>query len=210
MRAIAAMSGYRVIGYKGKLPWKNRRDMEFFKAMTWGQDIIVGRSTFESMGILKNRYHYVLSSDKTNASISNAVTSEEIVDFVTPDEIDISAQNKAWVIGGASVYHLLLPACTDLYLSVIPEDYEGDSYMPEFEGYFPEQRLIRDYKDLFIVHCWKPTTIVEEHYRDGFDTKLSGKYDFHYPRIPEVDKHLSPNIYHYRKGFNDAPYLSIE
>src|SRR5271157_625032 len=98
MRAIAAMAGERVIGYKGKLPWKNRRDMRFFKQMTWGQDVIVGHSTFTSMGILKNRYHTVLTNGPTPASIIDA-EGKEIVEFVTLDKIDQSAYNKAWVIG---------------------------------------------------------------------------------------------------------------
>lgn len=201
------MSGNRVIGYKGHLPWKNRNDMQFFKAMTWEQDVIMGRSTFESVGILKNRHHWVLTNNKLNTAIFDGLTEKEIVNYVTLDQIDISSNNKSWVCGGESIYKQLLPACTDLYLSVIPEEYEGDSYMPEFEGYFPEQRLICEFKDLFIIHCWRVTTIHEEFYREGFDDKLIGNYEVDYCPDPRGDENKDPYVYYWKKGWNDAPKI---
>ncbi len=203
MRAIAAMSADRVIGYKGKLPWKNRRDMRFFKQMTWGQDVIVGHTTFLSMGILKNRHHTVLTHDPVPSSIIDGLTGKEMVEFVTLNKIDQSAYNKAWVIGGSSIYQKLLPMCTDLYLSLILDEYEGDSYMPEFEGYFTQQRIIKEFGDVWFVHYWNPDTLANEDYRDGFDTKLSGKFTMEKVFIPYYQD-LNP---HWSRGFLEAPLI---
>ena len=57
MKAIAAMDPYRVIGYKGQLPWHFPEDFKFFKQKTLeGGKLVMGRDTFISVGTLKNRF----------------------------------------------------------------------------------------------------------------------------------------------------------
>ena len=172
MKAIAAMSGNRVIGNNGTVPWKNRMDMRFFQCMTWGQKVVVGSATYEKMGPLESRFHYVLSNTKSYTVGTDK--NNPITEFLSLKQFFAKKVDDVWIIGGAKVYNQFIPLCTDLYLSVIPEDYEGDTYMPEFESHFTDCRIIKEFKDLYVVHYWKPTTLTKEIYREGFDAGLMG------------------------------------
>ena len=127
MKAIAAMSLNRVIGREGKIPWHLPEDFQWFKKMTTGQVVLMGRKTFESLGKpLPNRTNVVLSRRGEIAGVT-----------VLRDLAELSANHFApreiFVIGGAEIYAQLLPRCTDLYLSVVGREVAGDAYFPVFE-----------------------------------------------------------------------------
>jgi dihydrofolate reductase len=206
MKAIAAMAKDRVIGFRGEIPWKKKVDMQFFRAMTWNQTVIVGRITHLKMGLLKNRFHYILSdsmngsfAEKKNVRVAEFLTFEQLI---KKHEIE-----EPWVIGGAKVYHQLLPFCSDLYLSIILDEYEGDSYMPHFEHLFNEQRLIKEFKDIWFVHYWKKGNEMEEAHREGFDAKLMGVAPLNNPYTSKpLISDLDWNIWRgWRDGHNEAP-----
>ena len=127
MKAIAAMSLNRVIGCGGKIPWHLPEDFRWFKKMTTGQVVLMGRKTFESLGKpLPNRTNVVLSRRGEIAGVT-----------VLRDLAELSANHFApreiFVIGGAEIYAQLLPRCTDLYLSVVQREVAGDAFFPPFE-----------------------------------------------------------------------------
>ncbi|MGI8966039.1 MAG: dihydrofolate reductase, partial [Limisphaerales bacterium] len=67
------MSHNRVIGYKGKIPWHLPEDFKWFKKMTTGQIIVMGRKTFESIGqLLPNRTTFILT--RTHFQFAGAQT----------------------------------------------------------------------------------------------------------------------------------------
>ena len=211
MKAIAAMAGDRVIGLNTKIPWKNSLDMRFFKAMTLNHPVIVGRTTYEKMGPLKDRYHYVLSDSK-NGKYTEGGT-EYIAEFLTFDQLTKKKDlDDAWVIGGAKVYKQLLPLCSELYMTHIIGDYEGDTYMPEFEHLFDDQQIIYEGKDMWVVHYWKQEwKSYENAYRFGFDAKLMGKdgnenpYELsHHPRDTTYDDECN---FQWSQGYDDAPWV---
>lgn len=128
MDAIAAMSRNRVIGYKNKLPWHYTEDMKFFRKMTIGKKIVMGRNTFDSVGALPNRHTFVLTN-KPNKELKEMAKEGKIriIKKLT------SIPKDAMICGGAKLYSETLEMCSNVYLTYIDKDYKGDIYMPLFE-----------------------------------------------------------------------------
>ena len=113
MKAIAAMSLNRVIGREGQIPWHLPEDFQWFKRMTSGHVVLMGRKTFESLGKpLPNRTNLVLTR---RGDIPGVTTLHDLADLSASH----FAPRVIFVIGGAEIYAHLLPRCTDLYLSVV-------------------------------------------------------------------------------------------
>lgn len=128
-KAIAAMSQNRVIGNKGEIPWHLPEDFKWFKRTTLGGTLIMGRVTWESIGKpLPGRKTVVLSRSKID--LPPEVSLYHSLEAVPAQE------NNIWICGGAKLYRQALPACTDLYLSIIEKKVQGDAFFPEFEEQF--------------------------------------------------------------------------
>lgn len=126
------MSLNRVIGCDGKIPWHLPEDFKWFKQCTSGQVVLMGRKTFDSLGKpLPNRTNVVISR---GAEIPGVEMVRDLAAF-DPEHY---APREVWVIGGAEIYKQLLPRCTDLYLSVVLREVEGDAVFPAFEDDFEQ------------------------------------------------------------------------
>lgn len=135
MIAIACMSQNFVIGVKGTIPWRIKRDFQWFKEQTLNKTILVGRNTFLSLPFLPNRKILILGSKKTE----NPLYDMQEVGFVSdPNEIP----NDVIIAGGGEVYKNFLPYCDELLLTIIHKDYQGDTYFPKFEHLFKSSTLI--------------------------------------------------------------------
>ncbi len=135
--AIVAMSANRVIGREGRLPWHYPEDLKFFKRTTIGHPILMGRTTFDSIGKpLPGRQNIVLS--RTMAPREGVTVIRDISELPTVcDDAE-----TVFVIGGARVFEDLLPQCDGLYLTFIAKDYEGDVHLPPFEHLFTLSEVI--------------------------------------------------------------------
>lgn len=138
MRAIAAVSSNGIIGNKGKLPWHCPEDLMFFKEITHKGNMVMGRNTFESVGILANRNTYILSSlpkRKQKDFLSKFIPKKTSkVSFINSIN---QAPEDSWLCGGGQLYSSYLEFCSDLYLTVIHKEVEGDTYFPEdYKNYF--------------------------------------------------------------------------
>src|SRR5687767_115462 len=125
------MSLNRVIGQGNKIPWHLPEDFKWFKKMTTGQIIVMGRKTFESIGKpLPNRTTIVLS--RTNFQYPGVQTISDLneIERVIPDVSD----RQIFVCGGAQIYEQTLPLCSDLYLTLVKRTVEGDAFFPSFEN----------------------------------------------------------------------------
>jgi dihydrofolate reductase len=156
MKAIVAMAPDRVIGFRGKLPWPPiKEDFRWFKRLTMGFPLLMGRSTFESIGKpLEGRYTYILTSDqyKTTKPVGKTYA------YVSETQVlnlPVDVQNNLWVCGGAKVYHRFLPFCDEIYVSHIIDEYDGDTFMPQFEERFPNSEILYEYKNFWILKYWK-------------------------------------------------------
>jgi dihydrofolate reductase len=145
-KAIAAMSLNRVIGAGNKIPWHLPEDFKWFKQVTSGHVIVMGRKTFESIGKpLPGRTTIVLS--RAGRSIPGV---RVISDF---REIEFSRQaGDIFICGGAQVYQEALPLCSDLYLTLVKQEFHGDAFFPKFEHLFHPVHEIFDCPQLRITH----------------------------------------------------------
>ncbi len=145
-KAIAAMSENRVIGQGNKIPWHLPEDFQWFKKMTTGQVVVMGRKTFESIGRpLPNRTTIVLSR-----SLFRYPGVQTLSDLRQLDAKDES--RDIFICGGAQIYEQALPFCSDLYLTLVKRHVEGDVLFPPFEEWFEAQAELRDGPDFKITH----------------------------------------------------------
>ncbi len=126
---IVAIANENVIGKDNKLIWHLPEDLKRFKEITSGHKIIMGRKTFESLGrVLPNRKHIILCNDmEMNIDNENV----EILDDISKLDKYINSDEECFVIGGATIYKLLMPYANKMYITKINEDFDGDVWFPE-------------------------------------------------------------------------------
>lgn len=127
---IWAMDENRVIGMENQLPWRLPEDLKFFKRMTMGHPIVMGRKTYESIGKpLPGRENIVITRDHNflpaGCTIMHSI--EELLDF--SGKID----EEVFVIGGAEIFKEIFHYADKLYLTLIHEQFNGDTYFPVFD-----------------------------------------------------------------------------
>jgi dihydrofolate reductase len=146
-KAIAAMSKNRVIGREGKIPWHLPEDFKWFKKMTMGHVLVMGRKTYESIGqALPGRETVVLTRGGGSFPGARTASSLEDVDVSTHDGREI------FICGGAEVYAQALPRCSDIYLTIVKKTIEGDAFFPPFEDQFELAEQIADTPEFKILH----------------------------------------------------------
>lgn len=126
---IVAIANDNVIGKDNKLIWHIPEDLKRFKKITTGKKIIMGRRTFESLGrVLPNREHIILCNDmEMDIKDENVIVLEDIKML----DKYINSDEECFVIGGATIYKLLMPYSSKLYITKINQDFDGDVYFPE-------------------------------------------------------------------------------
>ncbi len=171
IKMIAAVSQNGVIGQDNKLPFECPEDMKFFRKMTAGATVIMGRKTFESIGRpLPKRRNIVVTRGQTPITLPNGtIFIESTIDLATSVEGAITmAQGKpeehsameseggpvlkpvvtdTWLIGGSSVYREGLAIADEIYLTLVPQMVTGESlvYFPWID---PSKFIVADYIDL--------------------------------------------------------------
>jgi dihydrofolate reductase len=134
---IVAMDRGRVIGRGGDLPWRFPEDLRHFKRETLDHAVVMGRKTFESIGKpLPRRANLVVSRRGLDApeGVEVFATLEAALDRAY--ELD----PKPYVIGGATVYEAALPRTTEIVLTEIDAEHDGDAFFPEIPAGFVEVR----------------------------------------------------------------------
>lgn len=126
---IVAVAENNVIGKDNKLIWHLPADLKRFKEITTGHTIIMGRKTFESLGrVLPNRKHVILCKDmEMNVEDENV----EVLEDISMLDKYIQDTEEHFIIGGATIYKLLMPKANKIYLTLIHEKFDGDVYFPE-------------------------------------------------------------------------------
>ncbi|MBN2092440.1 dihydrofolate reductase [candidate division KSB1 bacterium] len=125
---IAAMSENRVIGYQNTIPWHIKGEQLFFRQLTLGKPVIMGRKTFESIGRpLPDRINIIVTRNP---------------DFRQPDciamhsidaAIELAEQygDTAFIIGGGEIFQQTILRADAIYLTIIHARIEGDVFFPE-------------------------------------------------------------------------------
>lgn len=133
--AIVAMGKNRAIGKDNQLLWHIPEEFKHFKATTTGKPIIMGRKTYESLGKpLPNRANIVVSRtpEKIEGKVFAVETLEQGISQATMIALE-GGQEEICVIGGAQLYEAAIPLLDRIYLTVIDQEYEADTFFPDFD-----------------------------------------------------------------------------
>jgi dihydrofolate reductase len=126
---ISALAKNRVIGINNTLPWRLPEDLKYFKALTLGHHILMGRKTWESIGKpLPGRTTVIITRGNYPApeGVKIAHSLQEAIAACGTDE-------EIFFVGGAELYAQALPLADRLYLTEIQADVEGDAWFPEYD-----------------------------------------------------------------------------
>jgi len=126
---IAAASTNNAIGVQGRLPWKLSDDLKRFKKMTMGKPIVMGRSTWESIGQpLSGRQNIILTRQADFVAHGcDVVASVE-------DALEIAGDaEEIMIIGGGQIYDLFLPMANRLHITRVHAEIDGDVFFPEID-----------------------------------------------------------------------------
>ena len=142
LSALVAMAQNRVIGKKNAIPWRLPPDLKRFKELTMGHPIIMGRKTHESIGRLLPGRTSIIITKRAGYNVPGALVVKSIEEALnacgqtrSSDEVkQLACDSECFVIGGAEIFHQMLPLCDRLYITEIQRDFEGDVYFPEFDG----------------------------------------------------------------------------
>ena len=119
----------RVIGIDNELPWHIPADLAYFKEHTIGKGIVMGRNTFESIGrpLPKRRNIVVTRSDDYEAEGVDVV--HNLQDAV---KLAKEVHEEVMIIGGEQVFNSVLDDADRLYITLVHQEFEGDTYFPEY------------------------------------------------------------------------------
>jgi len=144
MTAIVAMTPSRVIGLGDSIPWRLPDDQRWFKEVTLGHPVLMGRRTFLSLRRpLPGRRNLVVSRSADFAGVQMV---RDLQSFdPRPDDPEV------FVIGGAQVYAVLLPRCRELLVTHLRSEHPGDTFFPPHEHLFGQVELLRETPAFSIV-----------------------------------------------------------
>lgn len=152
-KAVVAMAQNRAIGCSNKIPWHIPEDFKWFKQLTMGNILVMGRKTFESIGKpLPGRTTFILSHQKTLFPGVQTISGlNEIKKYLGVDD-----KRSIFICGGANVYSQTIHLCTDVYLTLVKRTVlEADAFMPPFEHLFSKGTTLQDHPEFSIIHYSK-------------------------------------------------------
>ena len=132
---VVAMGENRAIGKGGDLPWRLRSDMRYFRQITMGKPVVMGRLTFASLPrLLDGRANIVLTRNAAFAPPGAIVaySLEEGLDMARKEAAKTGA-NEIMVIGGEDVFRAVLPQAGRIYLTEVHASPRADTWFPELD-----------------------------------------------------------------------------
>ncbi len=129
---IVAMANNRAIGKDNQLLWYLPEDLKYFKRITMGKPMIMGRKTFESIGRpLPGRLNIVVTRQKDwQHEGVRVVNSIDDAMRLADAQAMIDGIDEVMMIGGAQLYEAALPVADKMYLTRVDADIDGDAFFP--------------------------------------------------------------------------------
>lgn len=125
---IAAHARNGVIGRNNQMPWKIPGEQAYFKRMTMGHTIVMGRKTWESIGrALPGRRNVVVTRNRDYVAPGAEVAAS------LDDALKFANTGQVFIIGGAELYAHAMPRADQILLTEIDADFEGDTFMPPLD-----------------------------------------------------------------------------
>jgi dihydrofolate reductase len=126
---VVAVARNGVIGRTNGLPWRLPADLAFFKRLTMGHPVIMGRKTYESIGRLLPGRTTVIVTRQREYRVPGAIVAHTLEEAIAACGTD----GEIFVIGGAEIFREALPLAASIYLTTVDADIAGDTYMPAFD-----------------------------------------------------------------------------
>ena len=154
---VAAVDSKNGIGLNGKMPWGHiKEDMEFFRGLTTGSTVIMGRVTFESLGNkpLPNRKNIVISSEANVAyyfKYNNLFYESSLENAL----LRLLNEEQIFIIGGESIYEKAIDYADRIFFTHIDKDYNCDRFFPNVdENIFRKEELKNfEYNSIDVKIC---------------------------------------------------------
>jgi dihydrofolate reductase len=125
---VVAISENNAIGKDNKLLWHLPKDLKHFKEITTGGTVIMGRKTYDSVGRpLPNRRNIIITRQQIEIPGCEVVNSVEAALDLCRDEAEV------FIVGGAEIYRLAMPLTDKIFLTIVHENFEADTYFPEIK-----------------------------------------------------------------------------
>lgn len=137
---IAAVSENGVIGRGNALPWHLPEDLAWFKSVTLGHALVMGRATYNSIGRpLPGRKTYILTRSPASSSEISSLSEA------------YSDSGFIFLCGGSEVYAQFLSDCNELLITHVKQEVDGDKYFPYFKHMFYATETLRSSEEYDIV-----------------------------------------------------------
>lgn len=142
---IAAIGKNSELGLDNHLLWHISEDLAFYKKMTWGKNIIMGKRTMDSMPLK--------AFEGRNAFVLSDIPLDTMLDVNSFDNINTllnyvkNSKEEFIVVGGASIYKQFLPYVKTMYLTEIDEYFNADTFFPDFNVDDYDVTLMGEYED---------------------------------------------------------------
>ncbi len=128
---VVAASKNNAIGKDNKLLWCLPNDMKYFKNVTWGMPVVMGRKTFDALSKpLKGRKNIIITR-RTDWAVEGAIPVKTLEDAMfLVKEMDVK---EMMVIGGGEIYKMAIEKAKRIYLTRVDAELEGDTYFPHID-----------------------------------------------------------------------------
>ena len=135
MSLIVAVSRNGVIGLNNQLPWRLPDDLQYFKSVTMGKPLVMGRKTYDSIGRpLPGRTNIVITRDASwsASGVNVATTLDEALLLARKACLD-SGVDEVMVIGGEQIYRMTITVADRLYVTEVDAEIAGDAFFPTID-----------------------------------------------------------------------------
>jgi dihydrofolate reductase len=128
---VVAAANNNAIGKDGKLPWCLPNDMRYFKNVTWGMPVIMGRKTFEILGKPLSGRKNIVITRQPNWKANGIVTTKSLDDalFVAKE----TDAKEVMVIGGGEIYRMAFAKTKRIYITRVNADPDADTFFPDID-----------------------------------------------------------------------------
>jgi dihydrofolate reductase len=123
------MARNRTNGVNNTLPWRCPEDLKYFKALTMGHHMIMGRKTFDSIGKPLPGRTTVVVTRNADLEIAGCVIAHSLNEAIAA----CAGDEEIFIVGGAELFRQAVAIVYTLYITEIQQDVEGDAHFPEFD-----------------------------------------------------------------------------
>ncbi|MBI3443097.1 dihydrofolate reductase [Candidatus Woesebacteria bacterium] len=133
MSIIAAISENSALGRNNRLLWHIPEDMKRFKELTLGHPVIMGRTTFESLGRpLPKRTNIIVTRNK-NYQKAGCIIVHSLNEAV--EKAESFDQKEIFIIGGGKIYEQVIAIADKLYLTLVKGIFAADTFFPDYSRF---------------------------------------------------------------------------